>query len=254
MKCYRRLPVDGMCNIRELGGFSTADGTPTNYRRFVRCEVPRFITRKGLSFLQEYGVRASIDLRGARELGRLPSPLSSEPWVKYLHAPVYNEQVAAGSAVKRPNRFVKWPEMYIEMADQHMDWVKRVFELLANACGEGAVMFNCTTGKDRTGIISALLLGLAGVHHADIIADYCVSEVYMRPVYMELLKTMPPSVNPDGSTSPLTVDDPFFKTAPENMAALLEHLDSEYGGIYPYLTRCGLSEDTLSTLKNALVG
>jgi len=250
MDGYRRLPVEGMCNVRDLGGFPTSDGRMTSYGRFIRSEVPRAVTRRGLEFLKDYGVAMSIDLRGAQETRRMPSLLAGEPWAEYINIPVFNEQVAHTNGHLSPDRFVKWPELYISMIDGHMDWIRNVFEALARN-GSGAVMFNCTTGKDRTGMIAALLLALAGVSYYDIIADYCVSQVYMRPAYADIFGYSP---EPASGRSELGPEDPFFKTVPDNMARLLIHIDEEYGGVPEYLSRCGVSAGALSLLRSRLVG
>ena len=251
MEFYRRLPVDGMFNVRELGGYPTADGRVTRCGAFIRSEIPRKITAEGLAFLRNYGVVLSVDLRGLRETERMPSVLASQPWLRYRSIPAANSQLAGGRAAKTPDRFVKWPEMYISMIDGHQDWIRRVLSAMAEV-ETGAVIFNCTTGKDRTGMISAMLLGLAGVPDNDIIADYCVSQVYMRPTYMELFRDMPGQN--DALPADFGVDAPFFKTAPENMALLLEHINIEYGGIDRYLTLCGVTEEEKKALRKRLVG
>lgn len=250
MEYYRRLPVDGMYNVRELGGFPTADGRITRYGFFIRSEIPRKITKNGLDFLKKYGVSLSVDLRGSRETERTPSILASQPWLRYMNIPTANSQLAGGRAAKRPDRFVQWPEMYISMIDGHKDWIRRVLSAMAEH-ESGTIMFNCTTGKDRTGMITAMLLGLAGVPDNDIIADYCVSQVYMRPTYMELFRDMP--FSNDALPDDFGPDAPFFRTAPENMGLLLEHINEEYGGIERYLTVCGVTDSEKDSLRKRLV-
>ncbi|MBO4832355.1 MAG: tyrosine-protein phosphatase [Oscillospiraceae bacterium] len=249
MNGYRRLPVEGMCNARDLGGYPASDGRMTNYGRFIRSEVPRAVTRRGLDFLRDYGVAVSIDLRGPEEIKRIPNLLADEPWAEFINIPVYNKQVAGAVAKASSDHFVKWPDLYISMIDSQMEWIRDVFTALAEKSGSGAVMFNCTTGKDRTGMITALLLALAGVSYYDIVADYCVSQVYLRPVYAEIFGTWDsPALDVNG------LDDPFFKTVPENMASLLIHIDNEYGGVPQYLERCGISGNDLDLLRAALLG
>ena len=249
MNGYRRLPVEGLCNARELGGFPTVDGRMTNYGRFIRGEVPRAVTRRGLDFLRDYGVSVSIDLRGQEEIKRIPNLLADEPWAEFINIPVYNKQVAGAVANSSPDSIVKWPDLYISMIDSQTEWIRDVLETLAEKSSSGAVMFNCTTGKDRTGMITALILALAGVSYYDIVADYCVSQVYLRPVYAEIFGTWDRSPVQDAHG----LDDPFFKTVPENMASLLIHIDNEYGGVPKYLERCGISISAISRLRAALL-
>jgi protein-tyrosine phosphatase len=206
-----------------------------------------------LLFLREYGVRASVDFRGDREVTRQPSALDGIGWIRYFRSPTFNEQVAFGTKRKDGagpaiSSFVDWGQKYAEMADGCRDWVKEALELLGRC--DGGVLFHCTTGKDRTGLISALLLGLAGVREDDIVADYCVSEVYLTSVYEELraefIRHWP--------SEAVSLTDPFFRTSPVNMTTLLAHLKSSYGGIRAYLEACGVADTVVERLKSRLAG
>lgn len=252
MPDYRRLPLEGLLNARDLGGYPVKNGGVTKYRQFIRCEAPRNLTGNDLAFLKEYGIKNSLDFRGDREVSRQPSFLHGLDWVRYHRSPTFNEQVAFGAkaADGRPpiTSFVRWGEKYIQMSEDCRDWIKNTLEYLAGC--DGGVMYNCTTGKDRTGIISALVLGLAGVSDEDIIADYCVSEVYLQPLYEELRKEFL-------SMFPLEkaeLTDPFFKTDPENMTSLLRHINKKYGGIREFTSVCGLSSGAADQLCFRLVG
>lgn len=247
MQNYRRLPLEGLLNARDLGGYPVKNGGVTKYRQFIRCEAPRQLTEQDLSFLKAYGIRDSIDFRGDREVSRQPSFLHGLDWIGYHRSPTFNEQVAFGSKTaggKPPiSSFVRWGEKYIEMTEDCKEWIKNTLELLAGC--DGGVIYNCTTGKDRTGIISALLLGLAGVSDEDITADYCVSEVYLNPLYEELRQEFL-SIFPSESAE---LSDPFFKTDPENMASLLRHVNEKYGGIREFTKACGLSSSAADLLR-----
>ena len=250
-KCYRRLPLTGLFNARDLGGFPTGDGRITKYRSFIRCEAPLKLTDSDLSFLKEYNITTSIDFRGNREVERQPSLLKDVPWITYFRSPTFNEQVAFGSRRKSQGppvtSFVDWGEKYIEMADGCKAWVRRTLEIISES--DGAVMYNCTTGKDRTGMISALLLGLCGVSYEDITADYCVSELYLTPVYKELIRAY--LEHWPEETAQIT--DPFFKTAPKNMQCLLTHFDDEYGGVAGYVAACGTDTNVIEAIRKKLI-
>lgn len=249
-KCYRRLPLTGLINARELGGYPTENGGITKYRVFIRSEVPRNLTVSDVAFLRDYGIKTSIDFRGNKEVARQPSYLKDVDWITYLRSPTFNRQVAFGS---RPpeggppvSAFVDWGEKYVEMAENCKIWVRETLDLLLRS--DGAVIYNCTTGKDRTGMISALLLGLAGVSDDDIVADYCVSQIYLTPVYIELRKAF----LKQWPLEELHLTNPFFKTDPENMSALLAHFKEKYGGVTAYITDCGLSDAVQTALRRKL--
>ena len=250
-RCYRRLPLTGLLNARDLGGYPTSDGRITKFHTLIRSEAPLKLTDGDLAFLKEYGIKTSIDFRGDREVDRQPSAMKDEKWLRYLRSPTFNEQVAFGSRKKGQGppvtAFVDWGEKYVEMAEGCKDWARCTLETISESAG--GVLYNCTTGKDRTGMISALLLGLCGVSKDDITADYCVSEVYLTPVYKELIRAFselwPEEV--------VNITDPFFKTNPKNMACLLGHFEKGYGGVTAYVKSCGVRDEVIETLKLKLV-
>jgi protein-tyrosine phosphatase len=250
--CYRRLPLEGLYNARDLGGYPATGGKITKYGVFVRSDAPRCLTEGDLTFLKDFGVTMSVDFRGDREVVMDPSSLAEAGWVRCLRSPAFNEQVAfaAGGGRGGPpvTSFVDWGAKYVEMAEECKGWIKTTLELFGGS--GGAVLYHCTTGKDRTGIISALLLGLCGVSDEDIVADYCVSEVYLRPVYERLID----GFREHRPSEAISLTDPFFKTSPGNMAALLRHLNARYGGIRGFLSACGVPDTVIETLRNRLIG
>jgi len=249
MIAYRRLPLEGLLNARELGGFNIPGGV-TRHGVFLRSEVPTRLSDGDLAFLRGYGLTTVIDFRSGVEIEKAPDRLASEGWVSYLHMPCIDEKAAQGAG-KREHRVpggeagFRWGDHYIIMAEEHRDWFRTVLEALSRA--EGAALFHCTTGKDRTGLITAALLSLCGVSQADIVADYCVSQVYLKPLYRNMTHLMPPGFKAD-------LSNPFFSTAPENMEALLEHMDRTYGGMAGFVADCGVSAETAEALRKKLSG
>ncbi|MCL1835222.1 MAG: tyrosine-protein phosphatase [Oscillospiraceae bacterium] len=293
---YRRLPLKGLCNARDLGGYP-AQGGITKFHEFIRSEAPDKVTDKDIEFLKGYGVTVAIEFRGEQEIARQPNKLSDVQGIEFNLSQTFDSQVAfasnasgkeeAGQAgeqsnagqgeqageqsnagqgekekdgkggkdgkdgkdEKRPamDAFVDWGEKYIEISQNCGAWVRNTLELMAGA--KGAVIYNCATGKDRTGIISALLLGIAGVSERDIIADYSVSEIYLKEAYVELLKGYLAKWPDDKAT----IESPFFKTSPKNMETLLAHFDSAHGGVAGYVKSCGVSDDTVAALRRKLV-
>jgi protein-tyrosine phosphatase len=247
---YRRLPLTGLHNARDLGGYPTPTGA-TRFGVFLRAEAPCALTDADIRALREYGITTTIDFRGDREVRERPSSLVDADGIAYLRSPTYNDQVAFGAKPtdKGPavTSFVRWGEKYVEMADTCKAWVAQTIDMLTDA--DGGVLFNCTTGKDRTGIMSALILGAVGVSFEDIIADYCISEVHLQHVYKPLIEgynTMFPEYN-------ATVTDPFFRTEPSSMAQLLLHLKERYGGVPEYLLDVGVKPETIERLRDKLV-
>jgi protein-tyrosine phosphatase len=259
MTHYRRLPLKTLKNARDLGGYPTSSGSATAFGQFIRCEAPCCLDASDLAFLRGYGVASAVDFRGDREVTSRPSDFERLDWIDYHRQPTFNAQVAAFAArdgradPKTPpvTAFVDWGEKYIDMAETCRDWVADTLNLMAALSESGGVMFSCTTGKDRTGIISALLLAIAGVGEEDVVADYCVSELYLTEAYTPLLAEYNRHFT-DGP--PATLRDPFFRTAPENMAALLGHFRREYGGAAGYVVSCGVRDDAVAQLRRKICG
>jgi protein-tyrosine phosphatase len=134
--------------------------------------------------------------------------------------------------------------MYQGMAEDARQWAVEVLTLAAE--NEGALLYHCTTGKDRTGLLTCYLLSIAGVAAPDIVTDYCVSQVYLRPTYEKLLASGMGHFGNDLSA-------PFFQTPPEAMQALLDYLDKTYGGVVPFLREIGVTEDTMARIRAKFV-
>ena len=239
---YRRLPLTGLCNARDLGGHQTLGGV-TRFGAVLRCEAPRALSKEDIDFLRRYGVTVSIDFRGDKEVLRHPSSLENAPGIEYRRVPTYDKQLAFAVGGAK-GEFVNWGDKYIALVENARNWVCDTLQTIAGSTG--GVICNCTTGKDRTGVISALLLGLCGVPDDDIIADYCVSEIYLKDAYGALLSNEP------GKTVDINPHSPYLRTAPENMAALLGHLSSR-GGVEAYLKSCGITPTQVAALREKLI-
>lgn len=256
MTNFKRLPLEGLVNARDLGGFPTKDGRVTKYGVFVRSEVPKALTENDISFLRRYGVSLSLDFRGTQEIKNLPSALSSLEDIKYMPCPMMNEDAAKAS--KREEQApppptdsknfwdINWVPVYTSILEAGKDWVKRIITLAAE--WEGGVHYHCFTGKDRTGIFTALLLGLCGVDYNDIMWDYSLSMTCLRPFY-EKMDTGILFTKEDGSPD---FTRGFYCTSPETMGEVLSYLDKNYGGVEGYVKACGVEDEVIKKLRDKL--
>lgn len=163
----RCLIWEGMYNARDLGGLPVANGS-TAFGRFYRAPRLDVLTRRGWQQLSAAGVRTIVDLRNLDEIQELPVPAEvmrhhrpvedqsdrefMTAWASHLNSPIYYSDV-----------LTRWPEK-----------IAAAFRCFVEASA-GGVLFHCAAGRDRTGMISALLLQLSGVHAAHIAADYLLS-------------------------------------------------------------------------------
>jgi protein-tyrosine phosphatase len=241
-----RLALQTLFNARDLGGFRTVDGRMTAFGRFVRADAPVRLNSADLCLLLDYPVRTVIDLRSQSEIQALPHNLNGQPAVAYHNIPLLgNDLEAEISAVRlyetsRERIGVGLPDLYIHMLKQSQAQLGLVFRQLAEA-RDGACLFNCTHGKDRTGLVAALLLSLAGVSGPDIISDYQVSSTYLKPWFDTFIGTIPVEILH------------FFRTDPENMEITLAYFHQHFGTAEEYLTGSGLSRLEIQVLKNRLL-
>jgi len=156
-------------NTRELGGYVIRDGLATKRNYLWRSDVQNYPSEKDIALLKKRGITTILDLRGDKDLARKPSGFANVEGFTYINCPIIE-----GSGI--PESVEKVPVSYLAIAQaEHMP---KVFRTIANA--ESGVMFNCTAGKDRTGVVSAILLLHARVSDTDIIENYVLTREYGR--------------------------------------------------------------------------
>ena len=179
----RQLDWDGCANIRDLGGHPTEDGGTTAFGAVVRADSVRRLSEPGWAQLAEYGIATIVDLRFHDELEADPP---FEVPVDVVHVPVlpdpassHWEEIQAISEAA-PDATAGTTAVYLEFLERFSHGFALAVSAVAGAC-DGGVLVHCMAGKDRTGLVSALLLRLAGVPVADVAADYAVSERNLAP-------------------------------------------------------------------------
>lgn len=226
----RRYPLENVTNMRDLGGYATADGRVTRYGRFIRSDAPAEISTKELDGLLELGITTVVDLRSPGEAAHSPSVFLQAEAVR-----IHHHQLDAGIAW--PLNEADIPACYLEMVEGPA--FIQVLRVLAAA--PGAALFHCSAGKDRTGVTAAALLALAGVASCDIIADYEVSYTYLMDRLRRMEKEHP------------NISAYVGHSRPEFMAGLLEALEERYGGMAPFLLQAGLAPAEMEALRAKLL-
>jgi protein-tyrosine phosphatase len=239
----RRLEWEGCLNARDLGGYATQDGRETRWGTVVRSDSPAALTDTGRAALADYGVRAIVDLRLPAELADDPNPFA-EPGD---HGIAYTNVSIIDPAAGFPPDTVTLAENYLWSLERFSGLVAQAVEAVARA-PEGAVLVHCAAGKDRTGLISALLLGLAGVPAETIAADYAMTAELLWPREQEWLAGLPPEERAERAAMMAR----YAPTA-EVMLAVLAGLTERFGGVEPYLLAAGVERDDLDRLRDRLV-
>ena len=245
----RHLDLEGGCNVRDIGGYATSNGPATRWRTFLRSGSMHRLTPASQAALVDYGLRTVIDLRRTREVEEMPNVFAESPREIYHHQNMIGDDPLAGK-----NDAVETGEYAEWIVASYSTWLElrqpQIGQTLATLAEPGALpaVYHCAGGKDRTGIISALLLGIAGVPAETIAEDYALSARYLMDRYFA--EWAPSGVTPSNYT---WEDYQRDFCPPEAMLRVLGHLDERYGGIEEYVRQIGLGQTQIDGLRAALV-
>jgi protein-tyrosine phosphatase len=245
----RDLAWDGCVNVRDLGGHPTEDGGETRFRAVVRADSVRGLSNAGWEALVAYGVRRIIDLRWHEELAEDPP---RELPVEVVHIPLLGERDDATAReiealledVRDPA--VRRSTMYLEFLRRYPEKFAAAVAAVAQA-PEGTALVHCAGGVDRTGLVSAFLLRLAGVAPTHIANDYAASEANWAPRTAEWIA--------DAEDDEEREFRRFLsRMPPEAMLAVLETVERDHGSVAGYLRTAGIAEDDLARVRARLRG
>ena len=231
----RVIPLEGALNVRDLGGIEGDHGAIPN-DRFIRAANLATLTQTDRDILYKHNVVLDIDLRTDGEDRGAPDALAGDRHIRYLPISMF------GNGPMTAPKTSSLRDMYLDALASDQPQFKQVFEAIAGA-GDGGVLYHCTAGKDRTGMISAMLLELAGVPRERIVHNYAVSAYYLRPMMTgalgEAMKKQPALAALMGSP-------------PDAIEGFLDTLDTRHGGAAAYLQMIGVSADDIAKIRARL--
>lgn len=246
MRRSRDLHWDGCLNVRDLGGHRTADGAETRFGSVVRADSIRQLTEDGWAAAVDYGVRSVVDLRAGEELeadapGDLPVSVTHVSFFESDPA-VFEEVEAAASAA--PDYQAATREVYLIFLERFRENLARAIRAVARA-PEGAVVVHCVGGKDRTGLVTAFLLRLAGVDTAQIADDYELSEQRLKPRHDRWLAEA-------GTEEERERLRRIAATPAGAIVGVLDEIERRYGSVEAYLRSAGLTDEDLRLARKRL--
>jgi protein tyrosine/serine phosphatase len=242
------LEWEGCLNVRDLGGLPTEDGRRTRLGGVVRSDNIRKLTDSGWRALADHGIELIVDLRWPEELAE-DAPRDVDIEVVHVSVlgpavdPEYIEELDAQLAsVDDVADHYAWS--YVDWLERYRDRFGRVFVAIADA--EGGVVVHCMGGKDRTGVVSALLLRLAGVSLDAIGADYGVTAANLEPSTSRWIPA---------------IEDPVERakweklrgTPPDAMVRVVREIEDRYGDVASYLRAAGVDDERIERLRERLV-
>lgn len=234
----RRLTLDSCYNVRDVGGYATEDGRVTRWRALLRSDSLHRLTSASQEALIAYPIRTIVDLRRAREVQENPYEFSQVDQITRLHMSLQDEE-------GRAEELHDLGAYYRFILDNCQGQLYAIFKTLSDTQAF-PVLVHCAVGKDRTGLIVALLLGLVNVPAATIAEDYALSGDYLAPLFEELrLKAVEAGRD-------LARFEPLLQAQAETMLQTLEYLDTKYGGVKNYLSQIGLTPAQLDYLATSM--
>jgi protein-tyrosine phosphatase len=239
----RLLTLEGAHNIRDLGGLETRHKTHTVAGRFLRADSLHALSVGAQMMLLESGLKTVIDLRSPKELERQPNPFANHEEIKYVNVSLF------GSLFESKDANAMMPSLegiYVSALEMCQPAIRTVLETMAMS--ESLTLFHCTAGKDRTGIITALLLANADVPDEKIADDYALTEKLARPMLERLLdEGVEDGMERESFAKLLTAQA-------STMHATLGYLEGRFGGVSNYLkTGLGLDAKTVETLRTTML-
>jgi protein-tyrosine phosphatase len=231
----RALPFDGCVNFRDLGGYRTTDGRTIGWRRLFRADGLHRLSEADHRRLIDLGVATVIDLRTvdeAEQRGRFP--VDQVP-VRYVDLPLMDVLPATEELPSwREASFVA--DRYAQMVSEGAPALAAAFEVLGSG-GSLPAVFHCSAGKDRTGVLSALILAFFGVPDETIVEDYALSGAAMVDLLEHLKTEYPDAVEAVEAHAPA-----ILQVMPETMEEFLALVRVGYGSYEGLAEFLGVAE------------
>lgn len=240
-----RLNLEGTFNTRDLGGYETEKGY-TSWKKLLRSDCCSSLTNEDISRLKnEYNLSKVIDLRSFHEINTLKNKLSEVEGIEYYHISLMDDvdptQNIDMSILN--NKFLT--NSYLEMLDTKQEELFLILSLILDTDENESILFNCTAGQDRTGVVSMMLLGLLGVSRQDIASNYMQSTNNLKynHIMQERLKLLFGDIEPDDSK------EPVIWSHPNNIETAYDHIIENYGSFIGYFEHIGCDLKSINTLK-----
>lgn len=229
MEAQRRYILENIVNCRDIGGYPSKYGC-TKFGRFIRGGTVDRPTESDIGTLRELNISTVIDLRGDFEFDNQPNGMERLT-DNVNHVSLYELNVAEAKDMK-----MTITEVYEYIVDNYKENICKALKAVTNA-PEGVVFYHCFLGKDRTGILSMLLLTIAGVSEDDIVADYQLTYTYLE----NYIHTHADSL--------WDTNAEMHYSLPQTMRALISYVKEKYGSITEYIKLTGISDEEIEKIR-----
>ena len=251
----RLIALEGALNWRDLGGYPAAGGRVTKWDCVYRSDGLDQLTDADLDVIADLGIKLVIDFRVDREVDQNPSRLPDHPELRRQRLPIGGDEVEGKSIIET----IRAGELTTYTADEMAAGYERILEEYAPVFGavirhaadpaNHPMVFHCTAGKDRTGLMAMLLLGALGVSDDDIVTDYELTTHYRSNKRLLVLGPELEKVGID-----VEAVRPFLTAQAPVMAATVARLHRDHGSIEAFLlARAGVDPGTLDQVRSVLL-
>ena len=237
----RFIALEGCFNFRDLGGYPTRDGRTIKWRRLFRSDAIHHMTDGDVEYVSNtLRVVTVVDLQNPDQIQNCPIPSAQYHNIPFL------EGMAAGVLSNTDQDPVeRLTATYLWILRNAGEQIAYALNILAKGDNLPAVV-HCSAGKDRTGVLSALVLGILGVSEKDIIEDYATTNQVITEI-IRRLSAIPG--NEHLRSRPAT----YFQAHPKVMESVLAEIQNVYGDAVSYVKSQGVSESTIAQLQRVLL-
>jgi protein tyrosine/serine phosphatase len=245
----RIVELDGPGNFRDLGGVPTAGGGTVRTGRVFRSDSLSYLSQQDVEHLRDdLGVRTVIDLRAGHEVEDYGhGPL--EAHVRQLHMPIVDqtrEPALPSRKERKAAKFQTLDQIYAFMLEEYASRFAAVLEVIADA-EQQPVVFHCAAGKDRTGLVSALVLALCDVPDASIVTDFAFTESRMPTIVARH------TAHAEATETHAEVAGQQYGAQAATMSIVLDALRAEHGSVEAYVLQAGLPASAVTGLRESLI-
>jgi protein tyrosine/serine phosphatase len=243
----RRVALEGPLNFRDVGGYAADDGRRVRWGRVFRSDSLHHLTEADGPRLAKLGVVTALDFRAHDELDRIGIGHLGNLDIKHVHVPTVDKVLYTVTPPEDRQPLATVGEIYMLMLASGAKAYEAALRTLIDPAALPAVYF-CMAGKDRTGVFSAVLLGLLGVSDLDIVADYVLTHEVVEKIHERGRLE-----RPDRDEVWKNLPEDLLGAHAKSMEGLIAGMHEKYGTWHGYANAIGITDDEVEILRETLL-